>query len=100
MLGQMHELLERHFPGKFKLVDLFEYTTVDKLSKYITGHDEQDIPASSTAFASQEPTGSLNDALSDMLDKLQDGEVSVEDILHRLDEIRPGSEPVEKSTNM
>ncbi|WP_419889721.1 SDR family NAD(P)-dependent oxidoreductase [Paenibacillus xylanexedens] len=90
MLGQMHELLDRHFPNKIKLVDLFEYTTVDKLSNYIAGNEQHILQAAPITSASEEQDGDWNDSLSHMLDKLQDGEVSVEDILHRLDEIRPG----------
>ncbi|PQP85020.1 hypothetical protein C0Q44_11135 [Paenibacillus sp. PCH8] len=90
MLGQMHELLERHFPNKVKLVDLFEYTTVDKLSSYIAGHEQPVAQAAQITSGSDEQGGDWNESLSDMLDKLQDGEVSVDDILHRLDEIRPG----------
>lgn len=46
LLARVHSLVEKEFPGKVRLIDLFEYTSVAKLASYIQGStdEEMDLP--------------------------------------------------------
>lgn len=40
LLTRLHERIERIYPGKIQITDLFTYTNVDKLAKYLESKDE------------------------------------------------------------
>ena len=84
LLSRVYELVEAQFPGKVKLLDLFEYTTIAKLAGAIMGSDEE--TAEDEAAAGSEDR-QLEDELTRMLDQLKDGDLSVEDMLESLGDL-------------
>ena len=76
MLNRLHSIIELQYPGKVKLLDLFEYTSIYKLSQYITG----EIIENSTEIQEDK----IEDETRKLFDKLEAGTVSAEDVINNL----------------
>lgn len=81
LLVQMHIELERIYPGVVNITDLFAYPTVSKLAAYVherhkTGEEE---PAAADKSVDQE--------LADMLEKVEEGDLSAEDAIALLEKM-------------
>ncbi|MGG1149685.1 type I polyketide synthase [Bacillus wiedmannii] len=68
ILNRMHALIEKKYPGKVKLIDLFNYTTVASLSGFI-GDKSKDSSPSEDEF------------ITDLLTDFENGKLSIEDAL-------------------
>ncbi|PWW07329.1 phosphopantetheine binding protein [Paenibacillus cellulosilyticus] len=78
ILNRMHALIEKKFPGTVKLIDLFNYTTVRKLSKHIA----EKTGKSTTAKAESTELESI----TSMLEQLQSGDMNLEEaVKHFID---------------
>lgn len=82
MLSRIHMELEKEFPGQIKLVELFEYTSVVKLAQYLR----------EKMMTKDEPTQPKNDEqveneLKDIIEKVHDGEISIEEALRNLENV-------------
>ncbi|MGA4722141.1 beta-ketoacyl synthase N-terminal-like domain-containing protein [Fictibacillus nanhaiensis] len=68
LLNRMHTLIEKKYPGKVKLIDLFNYTTVASLSSFI-------------AEKSEDTCSDEDEFITDLLRDFEDGKLSIEDAL-------------------
>ncbi len=73
LLSRMHSQLEKEFPGKLSLVDLFSYTTISTLAGYITGQGEDNFK--------------IDDDLQEfenMFEEIEKGNLSIDDALKNI----------------
>ncbi|MFF2175854.1 SDR family NAD(P)-dependent oxidoreductase [Lysinibacillus sp. NPDC058147] len=75
MLNRMHAILEQEFPNAIKLIDLFNYTTIASLSKFI---------AEKTGVSIQEEGNDDMDELNKMLDDLSAGDLSIDAAIEKI----------------
>lgn len=79
MLNRMLAILDQEFPGKVKLIDLFNYTSVATLSEYIASKYE---PRELVEVVVQEEVRAED--YEDMLDEMVKGNLSIDDILKNM----------------
>ncbi len=77
LLGRVHASLEEKYPGKFKLVDLFEYTSVFKIAQFIAEGDKK--------IENDDVEEEEDLDFESMLKDLETGELSVDDMIKKLD---------------
>lgn len=75
-LNRLHSIIELHYPGKVKLLDLFEYTSIFKLSRYMTGEIGQDN--------NEEQKDNVEEETRKLFDNLENGTMSAEDVINSL----------------
>lgn len=75
MLNQMVILLDQAFPGKVKLIDLFNYTTIADLAQYISGKEEGRAEVCKDTELAE---------LEGMLDALDKGELDIEEFIENV----------------
>jgi acyl transferase domain-containing protein/acyl carrier protein len=90
-LGRVHAALEKHYPGKVRLLDLFEYTSISKLYEYMRTEDsdiaEEDDSGGdgwSEAMEQVSAGGDLEEDTLRLLQELNTGTLSIEDALEQL----------------
>ncbi|PWK05383.1 type I polyketide synthase [Tumebacillus permanentifrigoris] len=79
MLNRMLAILNKEFPSKVKLIDLFNYTSVATLSAYISSKYE---PVESEVITVQEEVRAED--YEDMLDEMVKGNLSIDEILKNM----------------
>ncbi|MBN1050266.1 type I polyketide synthase [Clostridium botulinum] len=72
---KVHSLIDKQYTGKLKLVDLFAYPTIEKLSEFIMESESNEVD-----LVNDESKPSSND-IDDLLDMLTSGEVTIEDAM-------------------
>jgi polyketide synthase PksN len=80
MLSRMHVALEKVFPGKVKLVELFEYTSVSKLAQRIKAK----LAPKQVAAAQQVDAQQVEADLANLIDLMQSGAISLDEALGNL----------------
>lgn len=73
MLNHMHAILEKVFPGKVKLIDLFNYTTVAALADFIA---EKDAPVDNGPTEEEQL-----EQFEDMFEEIEKGNLSIDDMI-------------------
>lgn len=73
LLGRLHVQLEKKYPGKVSMVDLFEYNTIHKLSGQLgdKNSDSYQLQKQDTA----------NEDILKIIDEMQEGTMSIEDAM-------------------
>nr|WP_269846598.1 SDR family NAD(P)-dependent oxidoreductase [Paenibacillus roseus] len=96
-LGRIHAALEKHYPGKIRLLELFEYTSVTKLYEHMREEmDEQDEIIHedsagreiSEVLAQVSAGAELEEDTMRLMEELDKGTLSIEDALEQL--MKPG----------
>lgn len=82
LLSRMYELIDIAFPGKFKLLDLFEYTSISKLSAEILLLSEKQEETQT-----MDTNVELEEKLTNMLNQVNDGELSVDEMLDSISDL-------------
>lgn len=82
LLSRMFELIEIGFPGKLKLLDLFEYTSISKLAAAINQEDE-----AQNHVVIEDTNQELEDELANMLEQVKEGDLSIEAMLNNLSDL-------------
>ncbi|ANY69432.1 hypothetical protein BBD42_25315 [Paenibacillus sp. BIHB 4019] len=93
LLGRVHASLEKHYPGKVRLLDLFEYTSVSKLQQYMREDEEE-----------QEATGTealehlaYDREMSQVLQQVSAGASLEEDTKRLMEELGNGTLSIEQA---
>nr|WP_285891135.1 SDR family NAD(P)-dependent oxidoreductase [Paenibacillus pasadenensis] len=96
LLGRVHASLEKYYPGKVRLLDLFEYTSVSKLSDYLRA-EEDDEPDDfgydremSEVLQQVSASVDLEEDTLRLMEELDSGSLSLEDALEQL--MKPSQE--------
>lgn len=82
----MYAQLDRQYPGVLVVADLFEHPSVHRLGGYLadkTGHSQEKKQV-------EEPVGAaiaLDEEVHSLFDQLEDGKISMEDMLKGLKHI-------------
>lgn len=77
MVNRMHAILDEEFPGVVKLIDLFNYASIETLSDYISSNLE---PTKQV----EKKESSLED-FADMIEDLEKGDLSVDDAIKKFE---------------
>ncbi len=80
LLGRLHALIEKEFPGKVKLIDLFEYSSIDRLSQYISEDGQDDM-------INLEQEKDVEKELGELISDMEDGNISIEEALESLNKM-------------
>ncbi|WFR64487.1 phosphopantetheine-binding protein [Paenibacillus amylolyticus] len=86
LVKQMYAQLDRQYPGVLVVADLFEHPSVHRLGGYLadkTGHSQEKKQV-------EEPVGAaiaLDEEVHSLFDQLEDGKISMEDMLKGLKHI-------------
>ncbi|WP_339305520.1 beta-ketoacyl synthase N-terminal-like domain-containing protein [Paenibacillus sp. FSL R5-0519] len=86
LVKQMYAQLDRQYPGVLVVADLFEHPSVHRLGGYLadkTGHSQEKKQV-------EEPAGAaiaLDEEVHSLFDQLEDGKISMEDMLKGLKHI-------------
>jgi len=83
LLSQLYEFIEEEFPGKVTLMELFEYTSIYKLSKYLSGSSEEET-LEDTETIDKEIIANEMDRL---VRELEEGNLTIDEILLDIDEM-------------
>lgn len=75
-LNRLHSIIEIQYPGRIKLLDLFEYTSIYKLSRYIAGETEQNN--------TEAQTEDIEGETRKLIDGLENGTMTAEDVINSL----------------
>ena len=80
LLAKLHSRIEGLYPAKTLLTDLFEYPSVFKLAQYINSKEKDKKPVDSEI----EKTVDVRDEVTSLIDELEKGNMSMDDILNKL----------------
>lgn len=75
LLGRMHLLIEKEFPGKVKITELFEFTSIYRLAEHIMSQCEK---------VSRKEEDDEEEELLKMFEDIESGNVSIDDAIKRL----------------
>jgi acyl transferase domain-containing protein/acyl carrier protein len=81
LLKRMHAEFEKEFPGKIAVADIFEHSTIQKLSEFIMRSDEQ-VPV-----VKAEPKAvdvDIEQGVSDLLGEMEKGNLSLDQLVDSL----------------
>jgi acyl carrier protein len=79
ILTRIHAEVEKQFPGKVSVTDIFEYPTVSRLSQYIIDQGGETVTAVKDT--------DIDNELISMFDEMGKGNLSVEQILENISKI-------------
>ena len=78
ILTSIHSEVEKKFPGKVAITDIFEYSTIARLSQYIT--EQADEASLLEAAAYKEPDADLDN----IIDEMEKGNISLDEVLKNI----------------
>lgn len=82
LLTSVYKELEKEFPGKVKVADLFSYTTIYRLAQFIASKtDSKSVPEIN------EKENDLESELSSLFSEMENGNMTVEQVVNSLKEI-------------
>ncbi len=89
LLGRVHAALDKLHPGRVKLLDLFEHTSVYKLYQFLTQSDEEEAAADLDGQEQLETEPKLSEEQLEedtkrLLDQLEKGSLSIEEAIGQL----------------
>ncbi|WP_139487904.1 type I polyketide synthase [Brevibacillus dissolubilis] len=73
LMTKVHAQIEAKFPGQVKVTDLFGFPNISKLAQFIASNDTAEVPLNENPEAKVE--------ISDLLDQLENGTLSMEQAL-------------------
>lgn len=82
LLSELHIILEQLFPGKFTLMDLFEYTSIYKLSQYLNCEKEE-VKSTEAEREGEEIELEIND----LVNQMESGMLSIDDVLDNINKM-------------
>ncbi|WP_341282701.1 SDR family NAD(P)-dependent oxidoreductase [Paenibacillus sp. FSL H8-0537] len=93
LLGRVHASLEKHYPGKVRLLDLFEYTSVSKLQQYMREDEEEQDTAGTEALEHL----AYDREMSQVLQQVSAGASLEEDTKRLMEELDKGTLSIEQA---
>lgn len=81
LLKRVHVELDKRFPGQLGIADLFEKPTIAKLSGYL-----RDSGLGEPKQVKPKPQADVKQELSDLIDNMMDGSLSLDEVAAALDE--------------
>ncbi len=79
MLKKIHSQLEILYPGKVKIADIFEHSTIYKLSQYIINQNEENLKPIEKK--------NIKGEVENLFDRIESGNLSIEEALSNLNEM-------------
>ncbi|WP_434749319.1 beta-ketoacyl synthase N-terminal-like domain-containing protein [Paenibacillus amylolyticus] len=87
LIKQMYAQLDRVYPGILVVADLFEHPSVHRLGAYLAGKAEGTREKEQTDIAASSEVTRLDEEVHSLFDQLEDGTISMEDMLKGLKHI-------------
>ncbi len=78
LLGQVYSRLQDQFPGRIAITDVFDYSNVRKLSKYIYGKNTQN------EMTKENKERDMDKELEEMFSQMEQGNLSIEQVTESL----------------
>lgn len=79
LLTTVHSIVNKKYPGKVTISDLFTYQTISTLSEYIDGQSNESH--SNTKPAKKEEISKTEDFIAELFKEVENGKISVENAL-------------------
>ncbi|EPY14025.1 SDR family NAD(P)-dependent oxidoreductase [Paenibacillus alvei] len=84
-MKQFFQKLNKYYPGKALITDLFEYPTIYKLSQYIDQQMQTIYPSTvSVSRKDSDSIGNRDEELNRMFDELDNGNMSIDQVIDNL----------------
>ncbi|SFB07617.1 SDR family NAD(P)-dependent oxidoreductase [Clostridium frigidicarnis] len=81
LASRVFTLIDKEYPGKIKLIDLFSYTTVSKLSEFIASKFKCEY-VNQNKIENCECKDIEQDDVSDLISKLQNDELNIDEVVN------------------
>lgn len=82
LLGRLHTAIEKKYPARITLLDLFEYSSVKKIAEYLSKSDTDKAAEAHDSPAGHEKDNSAQ--IDDLVDRFERGEISIDDMLNEI----------------
>ncbi|MCK4258243.1 MAG: SDR family NAD(P)-dependent oxidoreductase [Halanaerobiales bacterium] len=83
LIKQMYTRLEEYYPGKVAIADIFEYSSILKLSKYIADKDTDN----EVLYENKNVNENIQDDVFSMLDEMEKGGMTLDEVLSKMEEL-------------
>ncbi|QSX05658.1 SDR family NAD(P)-dependent oxidoreductase [Sedimentibacter sp. zth1] len=78
LLSRLHGKIDEIYPGEIKLMDLFNYTSVNKIADFISNKENDNNDT-------QEVLPEVDDNMDSMINQFENDEISIDEMLNMLD---------------
>lgn len=84
LIKKMQADLEKVFPGRVAVADIFAYPTIAKLSQFLAGNEGAQLPKREAKKEQKAATAVLDQDVHDLLEQMETGDLSVDQLVDKL----------------